>query len=80
MSYNINGVKYFIYNTTLNKKDYLILPEDIRRLIWNYAHDYLCIYCYVCQKILLKLEINIFKNLETENFSIINGITKCSTC
>ena len=54
MSYNINGVKYFIYNTTLNKKDYLILPEDIRRLIWNYAHDYLCIYCYVCEKILLK--------------------------
>ena len=80
MSYNIDGLKFFIYNTRINKRKYLELPEDIRKLIWNYANTYLCIQCYICDEIIMNLEINIFKNIQTENFCIINGISKCYTC
>ena len=80
MTYNINGLKYFIYNTTINNKNYLEMPEDIRKLIWKHAHNYPYIQCYICDKVLINLEINTFNNLLTENFSIINGISKCSTC
>ena len=87
MAYNIDGLKYFIYNTTLNNnnnynnnKYYLELPEDIRKLIWKYAHDYPFIQCYICDKILINFEINTFNNVYTENFSIVNGINKCYSC
>ena len=80
MAYNINGLKYFIYNTTLNNKKFLELPIDIRKVIWEYAHCYPFIQCYICDKILIHLEINILDNDESENFSIINGLTKCNTC
>ena len=80
MVYNKDGLHYFINNITRNSKHYLELPIEIRKLIWKYAHNYPFIQCYICDKILINLEINIFSNLEVENFSIINGITKCSTC
>jgi hypothetical protein len=80
MTYNIDGLKYFIYNTTINNKNYLEIPKDIRILIWKYAHNYSYIQCYICDKILINLEINTFNNIQTENFSIINGISRCSTC
>jgi hypothetical protein len=80
MAYNKEGLKYFINNITKNSIIYLELPIDIRKLIWKFAHDYPYIQCYICDKILINLEINIFNNFDTENFSIINGITKCSTC
>ena len=81
MAYNSNGLKYFIYNITINNsKYYLEMPGDIRRLIWNHAHDYPFIQCYICDKVLINFEINIFNNLQTENFSIVNGLSKCSTC
>lgn len=80
MVYNQNGLKYFIYNITKNNKYYLEIPLEIRMLIWKYAHNYPYIQCYICDKILINLEINIFNNLQTENFSIVNGLTKCSTC
>ncbi len=80
MVYNCDGLKYFIYNTTINSKYYLEIPEDIRKLIWKYAHNYLYIQCYICDKVLINLELNILNNIETENFSIINGISRCSTC
>ena len=80
MAYNIEGLKYFINNITKNKNAYLELPIDIRKMIWKYAHNYPFIQCYICDKVLINLEINTFNNLQTENFSIINGISKCSNC
>ena len=68
MVYNQNGLKYFIYNITKNNKSYLEIPLEIRMLIWKYAHNYPYIQCYICDKILINLEINIFNNLQTENF------------
>ena len=49
-------------------------------LIWKYAHYYPYIQCYICDKILINFEINTDTNLETENFSIVNGISKCCSC
>ena len=80
MVYNSDGLKYFIYNTTNNSNYYLELPLDIRKLVWEYAHTYPFIQCYICDKVLINLEINIFNNLHTENFSIINGLSKCENC
>ena len=80
MTYDKNGLKYFIYNTTKNKKEYLELPIDIRKYIWKLAHDYPFIQCYICDKVLITLEVNVFKNEVTEDFSIVNGLTKCSKC
>ena len=80
MAYNQNGLKYFIYNITKNNKNHLELPLEIRMLIWKYAHYYPYIQCYICDKILIKFEINTDKNLQTENFSIVNGLTKCALC
>ena len=80
MAYNVQGLKYFIYNITINKNQKLELPEDIRRLIWKLAHNYPFIQCYICDKVLISIEINTSNNLVTENFSIVNGLTKCSQC
>lgn len=80
MAYNVEGLKYFIYNITINNNQQLELPEDIRRLIWKFAHNYPFIQCYICDKVLISIEINTSNNLVTENFSIINGLTKCSQC
>lgn len=80
MAYNQNGLKYFIYNITKNNKYYLEIPLEIRMLIWKYAHCYPYIQCYICDKILINFEINTDTNLETENFSIVNGISKCASC
>ena len=80
MAYNLEGLKYFIYNITINKNTKLELPEEIRRLIWKFAHYYPYIQCYICDKVLISFEINTSNNLITENFSIINGLTKCSQC
>ncbi len=80
MAYNIKGLKYFIYNITINNNQQLELPEDIRRLIWKFAHNYPYIQCYICDKVLISIEINTSNNLVTENFSIINGLTKCNEC
>lgn len=80
MAYNVEGLKYFIYNITINKNQKFELPEDIRRLIWKFAHNYPFIQCYICDKVLISIEINTSNDLVTENFSIINGLTKCSEC
>lgn len=80
MAYNIEGLKYFIYNITINKNKVLELPEGIRQFIWKFSHNYPFIQCYICDKVLITFEINTSNNLITENFSIINGLTKCSQC
>lgn len=78
--YNKSGLKYFLYNTTKNKKIYLELPEDIRKHIWKYAHTYPYLNCYVCDKVLITLNINIERISNIENYSIVNGLSKCSDC
>ena len=81
--YSKKGLIYFINNITLNKHNYYMnLPEDLRRLIWKYAHIYPFIECYICDKVLINLEINMqtIKNKTNENYTIINGVTKCNTC
>ena len=79
-NYNVDGLKYFLYNITNNRKYYMCMPTDIRRLIWKYSHDYNNLKCYICNKLLLDCNINIFNNLFTDNFIIINSISTCVTC
>lgn len=82
-----NGLIYFLNNTTINHNNYYMnLSEDIRRLIWKYAHIYPFIQCYICDKILINFNYNTLQ-LETDltnntlqNYTIINGMTKCNKC
>jgi len=83
MKYNPNGLKYFMHILTDNNekdKNYLLLNRDLRQLIWNHAHDYPYISCYICKSVLINFKINIYNNLYTDNISIINGICKCNNC
>tara|TARA_B100001057_G_scaffold242023_6_gene242404 strand:+ start:8069 stop:8317 length:249 start_codon:yes stop_codon:yes gene_type:complete len=78
--YDKNGLKYFLYNTTINKKSYLELPEELRKYIWDLCHIYPFIQCYICDKVLINFQVNIGTMENVENYSIVNGITKCNTC
>ena len=81
--YNRNGLKYFLQVTTRNSRNYLELPEEIRKIIWYYAHNYPYLSCYICNKLLLNFETNINDINEiniVENYSIINGTIKCNSC
>ncbi len=80
MVYNFYGLKYFIYNITKNNIKYLELPEDVRKLIWKFAHTNPLLKCYICDNVLINLEINILDNIQNENFCILNGITRCNSC
>jgi len=78
--YNKNGLKYFVYNTTINNSSYMELPIEIRQYIWDKSHIYPVIQCYVCDKVLINFNIAINNTNHNENYSIINGITKCNKC
>ena len=79
--YSKNGLKYFIFHTTINKfNKYLELPLEIRELIWDKAHTYAYIQCYICDKILINFNVAINNTNHNENYSIINGLTKCNNC
>ena len=80
MAYNKDGLKYFIYCLTKNKNPYLELPEEIRKIIWKYAHYYPYVNCYICDKGLISLNVNYINRLQPKKFSIINGLTKCNEC
>lgn len=82
MNYNKEGLKYFIYlcSKNIDNKYYLILPEEIKILIWNICHIKPLIQCFICNKILLSLEIDIRENLNCENFIQNNGLVKCNDC
>ena len=78
--YNKNGLKFFIYNTTINNNKYMELPIEIRQYIWNKSHIYPIIQCYICDKILINFNIAINNTNHNENYTIINGLTKCNRC
>lgn len=82
-----SGLIYFINNTTINHNYYMNLTEDIRRLIWKYAHIYPYIHCCICNKILINfnyhtlcLEIDLNSSENLLNYTIINDMTKCNDC
>ncbi len=77
------GLKYFMNLCTLNcddDKEYMILNEDVRKVIWKFANTKLFLECYVCNKILVLLELNVEEDIITENLTLLNGISKCSEC
>lgn len=78
--YNKNGLKYFMYNTTINNFSYMELPIELRMLIWNLAHTYPIIKCFICDKVLINFQFQINNTNNNENYSIINGLTKCNKC
>lgn len=79
---NINGLKYFIYITTLNKDNFFIfLPVEIRHIIWNYSNYlYKKIKCYYCNNILFIFKNHIENTFVNENCQFINGRIKCIEC
>lgn len=83
MKYNKDGLKFFINKCTINtdiNKQYMILPEDIRRLIWNYLHKKPFIECFICNTILVRFEYDIREDINTENIVQFNGYSKCIAC
>jgi len=79
--YNRNGLIYFMNACTLNKsKNYFELSTDIRKIIWSFSHIYPIIQCYICDVVLFSIEINVNNQYDTENYSILNGLTVCQNC
>ena len=64
----------------LISKYYLILPEDIKIYIWNISHLKQVIQCFICNKVLLPLQIDIRENFESEYFIQQNNLVKCINC
>ena len=79
--YSKKGLISFMNLLTINEKYYMILPIELREIIWKFAHIYPVIECFICDKVLFHLEINLLKNNESsDNYTIINGLTKCNKC
>ena len=79
--YNPEGLKYFIYITSLNNQHYL--PIEIRKIIWEECHIIKIIQCWICNKVLINFNYSILYHDHencADNYSIINGITKCNKC
>ena len=77
------GEKYFINICTKNPdidKYYMILPDDIKRIIWNHIHKKSYIECLICNQILLRLEYDTREELNTESIININGYSRCINC
>ncbi len=65
---NKKGLKYFMNLCTKNcdyDKNYMILNEDIRKIIWKFSTTKLFLECYIRNKILVILELNIEKYIVT---------------
>ena len=78
---NNSGIKYFIYITSLNNN--LYLPLEIRKIIWEECHLLRIIQCWICNKVLINFNMNILNKDDEnsiQNYSIINGITRCNKC
>ena len=87
--YNKKGCIYFMNIITCSReKKFLEIPIEIRKIIWKYLHSYPFISCYICDKLLIKFQVRLDKingniNIEevnNNNYTIINGLTKCSGC
>ena len=79
--YNKKGAIYFINILTLSNNGYMILPIDIRKIIWNYLHTYSYINCYICDKNIINFSTRIDKITDDIiYYTIINGLTKCNNC
>ena len=77
------GERYFINICTKNpdkNKCYMILPSDIKRIIWRLIHLKPYIECFICNQIIMKLEYDTREELNTESIISINGYTKCISC
>lgn len=78
-SYNLAGLKYFMYITSKCTGNLPYLPIEIRKIIWEQYHTILNINCYICDTLLINLRI-LAEPYSGENYSIINGIAKCYKC
>lgn len=78
-SYNITGLKYFIYMTSNNNNKFY-LPIEIRKIIWEYYNTVLKIKCYVCDTLLINFRILPTLPYSYDNYYITNGIAKCYSC
>ena len=78
--YNKNGLKHFMYYTTNNYFSYMELPIELRIIIWDLAHIYPIIECFICDKVLINFQNKINNSNDNENYSIVNGRTKCNNC
>ena len=78
-----NSYKYFINLCTVcpdREKSYMLLPEDVKRLIWRLLHLKPYIECIVCNQVILRLEYDIREDLNTETIVNLNGYSKCVSC
>ena len=82
MKYDKEGLKYFMFlcSKNIDNKYYMILPEEIKFLIWNIIHFKPFIQCVICNKILLDIIIDIRDEYNTENFIQHNGEIRCVDC
>lgn len=81
-SYNLSGLKYFMYITskcTESLQSLPYLPIEIRKIIWEQYHTIFKINCYICDTLLINLRI-LAEPYSGENYSIINGIARCYKC
>lgn len=78
MNYNLFGLKYFIYITSLYKNLHY-LPIEIRKIIWNKYHNVYNLNCYICNTILINTKTT-NKSYNNENYLIMNGNAKCNKC
>ena len=86
-SYNLSGLKYFLYITTKCKENLQYkhnftlpyLPIEIRKIIWEQYHTILNINCYICDTLLINFRI-LAEPFSGENYSIINGVARCYKC
>jgi len=82
MKYDKEGLKYFmnLCSKNIDNKYYMILPEEIKFLIWDIIHFKPFIQCVICNEILLLLTIDIREEINTENFIQSNGSIRCVNC
>tara|TARA_A100001015_G_C14920896_1_gene684279 strand:- start:892 stop:1140 length:249 start_codon:yes stop_codon:yes gene_type:complete len=82
MKYNKDGLKYFMLlcSKNIDNKYYMILPEEIKILIWDIIHFKPFIQCFICNKVLMLLTIDIRDEYNTENFIQYNGAIRCVDC
>jgi len=70
----------YLCSKNIDNKYYMILPEEIRILIWDTIHFKPHIECFICNKILLLMKIDIRHDYHTENFIQYNGAIRCTNC